>query len=257
MSEDRGSTARALAARIPGAEDLRRARQVLEAVASDRSLLAQLPGDERRLLLIAAGRTVHPETEQKRCLVKALRREGRRRREAHDRAVVARAGIREARTAEVFQAPPRLLTCRTAQEPPREVLRPRSCYVCKAEYRRLHAFYDALCPECAALNYEKRFQAVDLDGRVALVTGARVKIGYQAALKLLRAGATVVATTRFPHDAARRYATEPDFAGWAVEPPAADAPSRSRTIWWCERRSGCSGSGSASNGSSSKSSRCT
>ena len=49
---------------------------------------------------------------------------------------------------------------------------------------------------------------------MALVTGARVKIGYQAALKLLRAGATVVATTRFPHDAARRYASEPDFAEW-------------------------------------------
>ena len=50
---------------------------------------------------------------------------------------------------------------------------------------------------------------------MALVTGARVKIGYQAALKLLRAGATVVATTRFPHDAARRYASEPDFADWS------------------------------------------
>jgi NAD(P)-dependent dehydrogenase (short-subunit alcohol dehydrogenase family) len=51
---------------------------------------------------------------------------------------------------------------------------------------------------------------------VALVTGARVKIGYQASLKLLRAGAAVVATTRFPHDAARRYAAEPDFAEWGV-----------------------------------------
>ena len=94
------------------------------------------------------------------------------------------------------------------------MLTPRACYVCKAEYRRLHLFYDALCPACAELNYEKRFQTADLDGRVALVTGARVKIGYQAALKLLRAGAHVIATTRFPHDAARRYAGEPDFADW-------------------------------------------
>ena len=38
-----------------------------------------------------------------------------------------------------------------------------------------------------------------------------MKIGYQAALKLLRAGAHVVATTRFPVDAASRYAQEPDF----------------------------------------------
>jgi NAD(P)-dependent dehydrogenase (short-subunit alcohol dehydrogenase family) len=49
----------------------------------------------------------------------------------------------------------------------------------------------------------------------ALVTGGRVKIGFQTALKLLRAGAAVVATTRFPRDAARRYAAEPDFAAWA------------------------------------------
>jgi NAD(P)-dependent dehydrogenase (short-subunit alcohol dehydrogenase family) len=48
----------------------------------------------------------------------------------------------------------------------------------------------------------------------ALVTGARVKIGYQAALKLLRAGARVVVTTRFPVDAAERYAREPDFEDW-------------------------------------------
>ncbi len=217
MAEDRGSPARALAPRIPGVEELRRARQVLEAVASDRSLLAQLSEGERKLLLVAAGRTIHPETEQKRRLVKALRRASRRRVEARDRAAVASTGIRQAREAEVFVAPPRLLRpCAPPAEPPREVLRPRSCYVCKAEYRRLHHFYDALCPECAALNYEKRFQDADLRGRVALVTGARVKIGYQAALKLLRAGASVVATTRFPHDAARRYAAEPDFAAWSA-----------------------------------------
>ncbi len=215
MADDHGSTARALVARIPSPEELRRTRQVLEAVASDRSLLAQLPEEERRLLLLAAGRTVHPETEQKRRLVKALRRASRRRKEAHDRAVVARTGIREARKAEVFTPPPRLLDG-AAPERPHEMIRPRNCYVCKAEYRRLHAFYDALCPECAMLNYEKRFQTADLGGRVALVTGARVKIGYQAALKLLRAGGTVVATTRFPHDAARRYAMEPDFADWST-----------------------------------------
>jgi NAD(P)-dependent dehydrogenase (short-subunit alcohol dehydrogenase family) len=217
MAEDRGTTARALVTRIPGVDELRRARQVLEAVASDRSLLAQLSDEERRALLIAAGRTVHPEIVQKRRLVKALRSAKRRRAEAHDRGLLGATGVREARESQVFVAPPRLLTPASPEpERPREVLRPRSCYVCKAEYKRLHSFYDALCPECAALNYEKRFQSADLDGRVALVTGARVKIGYQAALKLLRAGATVVATTRFPHDAARRYAAEPDFADWSA-----------------------------------------
>ena len=198
---------------MPTPDDLRRLRELLEAVAADRSLLVQLPEDERRRLLVAAGRAVHPETEQKRRLVKAFRKAKRRRVDRHDRALLAGTGIRAARASEVFVPPPRLLP---GAEParPRELVTPRSCYVCKAEYRRLHAFYDALCPACAELNYEKRFQTADLRGRVALVTGARVKIGYQAALKLLRAGATVVATTRFPHDAARRYAAEPDFAEW-------------------------------------------
>ena len=226
MAEDRGSPARvrvasfpdagALAEGEPGPEELRRAREILEAVAGDRSLLSQLPEEERQRLLVAAGRAVHPETEQKRRLVKAFRKAKRRKVEAHDRLLVAGTGIRAARESAVFVPPPRLLEAgRTPGGIAREVLKPRSCYVCKAEYRLLHAFYDALCPACAELNYEKRFQTADLRGRVALVTGARVKIGYHAVLKLLRSGATVVATTRFPHDAARRYAAEPDFAEWS------------------------------------------
>jgi NAD(P)-dependent dehydrogenase (short-subunit alcohol dehydrogenase family) len=184
-------------------------------VVSDRALLAQLPDEERTRLLVAAGRTVHPDLQQKRRLVRSLRAAQKRRAEARDRAVLQATGIRAARQTDVFVPPPRLLEAE-APTAEREVDRPRTCYVCKAEYRRVHSFYDALCPPCAALNYEKRFQTADLRGRVALVTGARVKIGYQAALKLLRAGATVLATTRFPHDAARRYAAEPDFGDWGA-----------------------------------------
>lgn len=90
----------------------------------------------------------------------------------------------------------------------------RSCYVCKARFRELHHFYDQLCPPCAALNWEKRHQTADLSGKVAVVTGSRVKIGYQTCLKLLRAGATVVATTRFPNAAVAAYRQEADFAAW-------------------------------------------
>ncbi len=90
----------------------------------------------------------------------------------------------------------------------------RSCYVCKDRFRELHHFYDQLCPPCAALNWEKRHQTAKLDGKVAVVTGSRVKIGYQTCLKLLRAGATVVATTRFPNAAAATYRNEPDFVQW-------------------------------------------
>lgn len=77
-----------------------------------------------------------------------------------------------------------------------EVLRPRACYTCKKRFFNLHHFYDRLCEDCAALNWQKRNATADLNGRVVLVTGGRVKIGFQIVLKLLRAGATVVVTTR-------------------------------------------------------------
>jgi NAD(P)-dependent dehydrogenase (short-subunit alcohol dehydrogenase family) len=90
----------------------------------------------------------------------------------------------------------------------------RSCYVCKVRFRELHKFYDQLCPSCATVNWDKRHQTADLTARVAIVTGSRVKIGYQTCLKLLRAGCTVVATTRFPHAAAATYRQEADFDQW-------------------------------------------
>lgn len=90
----------------------------------------------------------------------------------------------------------------------------RSCYVCKIRYRELHPFYDQLCPDCAAVNWEKRGQTADMKGRVAVVTGSRVKIGYQVCLKLLRAGCTVIATTRFPNAAVDIYRHEADFDTW-------------------------------------------
>jgi NAD(P)-dependent dehydrogenase (short-subunit alcohol dehydrogenase family) len=90
----------------------------------------------------------------------------------------------------------------------------RLCYVCKTEFHELHHFYDQMCAACAELNYAKRDQTADLRGRVALITGGRVKIGYQAAIKLLRAGAEVIVATRFARDAARRFAREPDAGDW-------------------------------------------
>src|SRR5262249_28567687 len=88
------------------------------------------------------------------------------------------------------------------------------CYVCKQNYTEIHDFYDQLCPACAQLNYAKRTELADLRGRVALMTGGRVKIGYQAGLKLLRSGAHLIVTTRFPRDSAVRYSSEPDYDVW-------------------------------------------
>jgi len=53
-----------------------------------------------------------------------------------------------------------------------------------------------------------------LVGKVAIVTGSRVKIGYQVCLKLLRAGATVIGTTRFPNSAISAFRNEKDFDLW-------------------------------------------
>jgi NAD(P)-dependent dehydrogenase (short-subunit alcohol dehydrogenase family) len=90
----------------------------------------------------------------------------------------------------------------------------RHCYVCKAGYREVDAEYHMLCPACAADNTQRRHARCDLTGRRAVVTGGRVKIGFHTALKLLRDGAEVLATTRFPRDAARRFAAVPDAPAW-------------------------------------------
>ena len=90
----------------------------------------------------------------------------------------------------------------------------RRCYVCKAAYRQVHPEYHLLCPDCAEENAVRRYARCDLRGRRAVVTGGRVKIGFQLTLKLLRDGAEVLVTTRFPRDAARRLAAVPDAADW-------------------------------------------
>ena len=193
-------------------EAVRRCTELLESVVADRGLLAGVPLEMRLALLIAAGQVSRPQSFQEKRLVKTLRRVRKQGEEAVDRESRATTGIRQAREAAVFVAP--ALTGSAAAEPPRELKKPRSCYVCKEDFTRLHHFYDSMCPDCAELNYAKRFQAADLTGRVAVVTGSRVKIGFHIALKMLRAGCEVIATTRFPQDSALRYSREPDFAEW-------------------------------------------
>jgi Dehydrogenases with different specificities (related to short-chain alcohol dehydrogenases) len=97
----------------------------------------------------------------------------------------------------------------------RMLRRARHCYVCKAPYRQVDVDYHLMCPPCADENRARRHARCDLRGRTAVVTGGRVKIGFHTALKLLRDGAEVIVTTRFPRDAARRYAAVPDFDDWS------------------------------------------
>ena len=94
------------------------------------------------------------------------------------------------------------------------LLRARGCYVCKQRYVEVDAFYHQLCPGCARVNHAKRLARTDLTGRRALLTGGRAKIGMYIALRLLRDGAHTTITTRFPRDAARRFAGLPDSSEW-------------------------------------------
>jgi len=94
------------------------------------------------------------------------------------------------------------------------LLKARPCYICKQSYVDVDAFYHQLCPDCARLNHAKRDARADLTGKRALLTGGRAKIGMYIALRLLRDGAATTITTRFPRDAARRFAAMEDAADW-------------------------------------------
>ena len=201
---------------------LRAATEALEAVACDRGLLETLSAEERTRLLTAAGDVFDPDVVRRRQSSKAFRRRQKAARIQQDETLLAATGIRTLRDKPVYTSPnvfaPRGFEQEDALDgvdSPREVLTPQHCYVCKQPYVEIHPFYDQLCGPCGDFNFGKRTETADLQGRVALLTGGRVKIGYQAGIKLLRAGARLIVTTRFPRDAATRYAGEADFDQWA------------------------------------------
>ncbi|MBL9137579.1 MAG: SDR family oxidoreductase [Verrucomicrobiales bacterium] len=196
------------------------ATDLLERVAGNRALLAALTVEQRTRLLSAAGEIYCPDVSARRRLVKARVRQRKAEKRHQDQAKLEETGIRKLRREKVFTTPnvfpPIEFEQQDVGDDPdfREVVEPQNCYICKQDYSVIHHFYDQLCPACADLNFRKRTETADLRGRVALLTGGRVKIGYQAGIKLLRAGAELIVTTRFPRDSAMRYAAEPDFAEW-------------------------------------------
>ncbi len=203
------------------ASRLRDATALLEAVAADRDLLRPLSESERARLIMVAGEIHNPDPASRRRQLRAKRRRHRAEKVNRDESVLAETGIRTLRDKPVFTTPNVFPPADHAQEEIlddpdfRELLEPQHCYICKQNYSRVHFFYDQLCPACADINYPKRTESADLSGRLALLTGGRVKIGYQAGIKLLRAGAHLIVTTRFPRDAAARYAAEADSDSWA------------------------------------------
>jgi NAD(P)-dependent dehydrogenase (short-subunit alcohol dehydrogenase family) len=216
-----------------GEDELAAALRVLERVAADRGVLASASREARERLQRLAGEIARPDLKQRKKLQKELARKEREDTKAHDTALRDATGIRSLRKAPLFPTPlpplpppgvdaaswtPPLEPAATASASThgtRPALKEaRKCYVCKRSYTQLHHFYDQMCADCGALNFERRTATADLRGRTALITGARVKIGYQGAILLLRAGCDVVVLTRFPRDAAQRYAREADFSEW-------------------------------------------
>lgn len=200
------------------AERLREATELLEAIASDRRVLDDLPAEERQRLHQAIAAVYHPDPVERRRIFKARERERSAAKAEKVSAARDETGIRALRRKPVFTTPnvfpPENFEPRMLDEEAEETIEPQHCYVCKQKFTRIHHFYDQMCPECAEFNFFKRAERADLRGRIALLTGGRVKIGYQTGLKLLRCGAEVIVTTRFPRDSAARYAREPDFSDW-------------------------------------------
>jgi NAD(P)-dependent dehydrogenase (short-subunit alcohol dehydrogenase family) len=199
---------------------LKAAAALLEKAAANRALLAALSVEDRTRLLKAAGDIYCPDVAQRRRLVKASVKQRKAEKTSRDQSKLHETGIRKLRREKVFTTPnvfpPKDFIQEEVKNNPdfREVVEPQNCYICKKDYSTIHHFYDQLCPACAELNFFKRTESADLRGRVALLTGGRVKIGYQAGIKLLRAGANLIVCTRFPRDSARRYSQEPDFNEW-------------------------------------------
>jgi NAD(P)-dependent dehydrogenase (short-subunit alcohol dehydrogenase family) len=205
----------------PAAAQLKAAIGLLEQAAANRALLSALSDAEHTRLMKAAGDLYCPDVDQRRRLVKAKVKQRKAAKQEKDDARLQETGIRKLRRQKVFTTPnvfpPASSQLADAAEEPvaNEGAQTQNCYVCKRDYSQIHHFYDQLCPACAELNWRKRSELADLGGRVALLTGGRVKIGYQAGIKLLRCGARVIVTTRFPRDSAMRYAAEPDYVEWA------------------------------------------
>ena len=195
-------------------QDIESCIETLQKLLNDTDQLFELPEEKRVELMKAAGALSRPNRDEFQRRRKDAKKAAKRKMITRDKHARKETGIRSAREATIFSAPKLLAPVEINKETP-ELESPRNCYVCKTVYTKLHHFYDTMCTDCGDLNYAKRFQTADLTGQVAVMTGSRLKIGYHITLILLRAGATVIATTRFPADSAIRFAKEDDYNTWS------------------------------------------
>ncbi|MBP9022661.1 MAG: SDR family oxidoreductase [Spirochaetes bacterium] len=197
----------------PSLQKIEEVTELLITLLENSSFLTEIPDEKRIALLKAAGKLSRPDINDDRKRKKEAKINRKKEKRKEVRSANAATGIRSARESSVFSAPLQIELSDSSKFI-KKLSSPKTCYICDKEYYNLHFFYDSMCPECAELNYSKRFQSADLRGKTALITGSRLKIGYHAALMLLRAGARVIATTRFPADSALRYSKEKDFNEW-------------------------------------------
>ena len=196
-------------------EEIQRCINLLGDLVENSVELAHLSKEQRIAILKAAGEISRPDRDEIRKRKKDRIRLKKQRIDDHERKLRRATGIRSAREATVFIAPKAILHAdKQSAFLEKELINPRACYICKVGFTKVHFFYDTMCPACSEFNYAKRFQTASLEGQVALITGSRLKIGYQSSLMMLRAGAHVIATTRFPVDSALRYSREADFQAW-------------------------------------------
>ncbi|KAI1433724.1 hypothetical protein GGR50DRAFT_469164 [Xylaria sp. CBS 124048] len=92
------------------------------------------------------------------------------------------------------------------------------CYICGRQNVKPHQTFSSMCRPCGDFNMAGSQLSLpprlSLVGKVAAITGARVNLGYHITLRLLRCGAGVIASTRYPHDALSRYRAEKDSELW-------------------------------------------
>ncbi len=194
--------------------DIDKCISTIQELLEDTDKLFELPEEQRVELMKVSGLLSRPSKEEFARRRKDAKKAAKRKKIEREKHARKHTGIRSARENTVFVAPKLLDFTAIEDMDEQELESPRNCYVCKTLYTKLHHFYDSMCKDCGDFNYAKRFQTADLKGQVAIVTGSRLKIGYHITLMMLRAGATVVATTRFPVDSAVRYSKEDDFQEW-------------------------------------------
>ena len=195
-------------------EEINRCIAVLEQLNAETFQIFEIPKEQRTALIKAAGKFSRPDREEFAKRKKDAKALAKRKEEKRDRTARKETGIRSAREASIFVAPKLLASNELLNKEVLELKVPKICYVCKTKFTKMHHFYDSMCTDCGDFNYAKRFQTADVNGQIAVITGSRLKIGYHITLMLLRGGATVIATTRFPVDSAIRFAKEEDFKDW-------------------------------------------